>query len=652
MITKLLKIVFLVFLVLLSTANGALAKNIGIVMGTFDPIHAAHIAIADNSMKEIPLDVVYFIPHFIPPEKPNAESFDHRYNMVDLVVKRNRNYRILEKETIAGIYQSDPSRYFSEIIDEVIRQEGQENMFYEISGADAFEKFLQKGRSKKSPKRQNLFRVIFSREGSSIESNDLFNPELKVKTIFINIKPMDISSTKIKNIIRSGSIPKIEELPEYITWYIQRNTLYGCSAPKNKVPIKYYAKDEIFNASCSAHFEEFPIESLISKTHSFLPIDFDQFIKDKYPQEILEIILTGNVHVGIICSLHQDAIGFLHSMGFERGTVYYPRFNEKRGIRYHYILTAKNGEKYLFLTHCFGRNLNIHNVMKLINLLSRNLIPLSHLKVYCISNYDSLTLELFRKSIRELEIDSRTIVTFGYRQFFSFLLSDYLKYFELNGIKRICDINFSVLTEIDKKYKETHHLQDKYIGDGNFPYWVYYLPTTDGKPVKFICFRNLYGEQSEIAINELIERGARTFILFGSAGGLNGTKVGKIYAPTAISYDSEMLTLKNLAVLDYPNKPGINVASLLEETLDWLNGPARNYSFVEVENFGAAKAFKGKSKISIYSGLLITDLPGKATKIEQNEYSDEFINSKRKFFFNALNRMIPRIISKSEIENL
>ena len=55
--------------------------KIGILGGTFDPPHNAHLEIAKRSIKQFDLDKVIFIPSGNPWQKKDATPFIHRYEM-------------------------------------------------------------------------------------------------------------------------------------------------------------------------------------------------------------------------------------------------------------------------------------------------------------------------------------------------------------------------------------------------------------------------------------------------------------------------------------------------------------------------------------------------------------------------------------------
>lgn len=71
-------------------------QRIGIYAGTFDPVHAGHIAFALQSMEAGKLDRVYFLPERQPRHKRGVEHFGHRVAMLDRALKPHPHLRVLE----------------------------------------------------------------------------------------------------------------------------------------------------------------------------------------------------------------------------------------------------------------------------------------------------------------------------------------------------------------------------------------------------------------------------------------------------------------------------------------------------------------------------------------------------------------------------
>ena len=76
-------------------------KKIGILGGTFDPIHYGHLIIAEKAREQFNLDFVIFIPCGIPPHKKKVyASPEDRLNMVKIAIKNNPFFKISEIEIL------------------------------------------------------------------------------------------------------------------------------------------------------------------------------------------------------------------------------------------------------------------------------------------------------------------------------------------------------------------------------------------------------------------------------------------------------------------------------------------------------------------------------------------------------------------------
>lgn len=74
-------------------------SKIGIIGGTFNPIHIAHLAIAEQFYDQIGLDMCYFVPTFQSPFKidsneENDINANHRLKMVELALGNNPHFKI------------------------------------------------------------------------------------------------------------------------------------------------------------------------------------------------------------------------------------------------------------------------------------------------------------------------------------------------------------------------------------------------------------------------------------------------------------------------------------------------------------------------------------------------------------------------------
>lgn len=112
-------------------------RSIGMFGGTFDPIHAGHMAVAEAALRRFHLDAIYFITSSRPPHKAKRDlaPFLHRYTMVALACADHAHYIA----SVAEAPLEGPGHVFY-TIDTVrrFRREHPEDHLYFIVGADQF----------------------------------------------------------------------------------------------------------------------------------------------------------------------------------------------------------------------------------------------------------------------------------------------------------------------------------------------------------------------------------------------------------------------------------------------------------------------------------------------------------------------------------
>jgi nicotinate-nucleotide adenylyltransferase len=76
-------------------------RRIGIYAGTFDPVHAGHIAFALQAMQVAKLDRLYFLPERRPRSKKHVEHFGHRVAMLKQATKPHPKFDVLEFDDVS-----------------------------------------------------------------------------------------------------------------------------------------------------------------------------------------------------------------------------------------------------------------------------------------------------------------------------------------------------------------------------------------------------------------------------------------------------------------------------------------------------------------------------------------------------------------------
>ena len=166
-------------------------KSVGILGGSFDPPHKGHLAISKIAIKKVKLDRVLWAVTKKNPFKENP--FYSLSQRIKLTKKITRNVRKIQIVHLDKIIKS--SRTIN-IINYLIKKKKQKNIFF-IIGSDNLIT-LHKWKSwKKIVKLSKL--IVFSRKGYDRKSKkSIVARYLKNKIIFINNKPITISSTKLR----------------------------------------------------------------------------------------------------------------------------------------------------------------------------------------------------------------------------------------------------------------------------------------------------------------------------------------------------------------------------------------------------------------------------------------------------------------------
>lgn len=197
--------------------------KIGVLGGTFDPIHKGHLAIAEAAMKRLGLDEVYFVPSARTPlkESDTILAAEHRVKMVRLAIA---GYPYFKLSTIE-IDRPGPS-YTVDTIAQLRDSLGADNELYFIIGLDSLVQL---------PRWREVARIIqmcqlvaVPRPGYSLPDKDSLEaviPGISQRLIILDEPKMDISATEIRQLAKRGeSISHL--VPEAVAEYIKKNKLY------------------------------------------------------------------------------------------------------------------------------------------------------------------------------------------------------------------------------------------------------------------------------------------------------------------------------------------------------------------------------------------------------------------------------------------
>ncbi|MDI3299126.1 MAG: nicotinate-nucleotide adenylyltransferase [Bacillota bacterium] len=209
--------------------------RLGIMGGTFDPIHYGHLVVAQSSYHHFRLDRVVFVPAGQPPHKlgRRVTPARQRFLMVALATMSNPAFDVsdLEVERPGPSYTIDTLRAFR-------KEVGPDGELYFITGADATLEILDW----KDP--EELLRlacfVAATRPGypgtELEEVRAKLPPAAAARIVSIEIPALAISSTEIRRRVAEGA-PIKYLLPEPVEQYIMKNRLYaGRAQPEEARP--------------------------------------------------------------------------------------------------------------------------------------------------------------------------------------------------------------------------------------------------------------------------------------------------------------------------------------------------------------------------------------------------------------------------------
>ena len=197
--------------------------KVGIMGGTFDPIHIAHLIIAEEARTRLALDRVIFIPAGEPWMKPGhiVSRAGQRVEMVKLAITSNPAFSL----SLSEIERPGPT-YTVDTLEQLLGELGYDTQLFLLLGWDSVAEMT----AWKAPYRVSKMATVvaFPRPGFNkpeIAALERAMPGIAERIVFLDAPYLEISSTGIrKRIAEGGSVRYL--VSDAVGQYITENKLY------------------------------------------------------------------------------------------------------------------------------------------------------------------------------------------------------------------------------------------------------------------------------------------------------------------------------------------------------------------------------------------------------------------------------------------
>ena len=189
-------------------------KHVGILSGSFNPIHNGHLMIAQQVFEQLNLDKILFIPSKVPPHRGVSRyipkvSVDDRINMIKYGIRDNPNFQLdMTDIDLGGV------SYTYETIKR-LKERNPNTEYYLIVGYDIVENLSKWSHIDELDKEVHFVGVC--RKG--------YEKKSQYPIMWVNTPVIEISSTVIRQRVREGKSLKYY-VPDDVAWYIKDKGIY------------------------------------------------------------------------------------------------------------------------------------------------------------------------------------------------------------------------------------------------------------------------------------------------------------------------------------------------------------------------------------------------------------------------------------------
>jgi nicotinate-nucleotide adenylyltransferase len=197
-------------------------RRLGILGGSFDPVHHGHLVAAEEARYQLDLDLLLFVPAGTPPHKPSRpiSPAHHRLQMLELATA-GKPYFALSR---VDVDRPGPS-YTVEMLDLLRLEWGLEPTFYFVEGTDSLAEIATWYQHQRLLELCKL--AVVARAGVEVDLSRLERqlPGLGDHLHWVRMPQLEISSSDLRSRVRAGR-PISYLVPPAVEAYILEQGLY------------------------------------------------------------------------------------------------------------------------------------------------------------------------------------------------------------------------------------------------------------------------------------------------------------------------------------------------------------------------------------------------------------------------------------------
>ncbi len=211
--------------------------KLGILGGTFNPLHSGHLIVAQEAYLRLKLDKVIFIPAASPPHKLQEDLVEakHRLRMVALTLRNDPRFLVSDMEI------KRPGRsYTADTLEELRRKYGPGAEIYLIVGSDTLDEFPTWKDFPRIARAAQI--VVMARPGYPLEKIDDLKTILgedkveEMKGLMLSGPLIGISASEVRRRLARGDSVRYL-VPRTVERYIKKHKLYSYGKPqRSKTP--------------------------------------------------------------------------------------------------------------------------------------------------------------------------------------------------------------------------------------------------------------------------------------------------------------------------------------------------------------------------------------------------------------------------------